>query len=704
MSELGTGFRANTSGDAIAASFGAGPIRELARWHSWTALTLLYAGLSVLAAETYQSETLATPGWPAAGLAVAAVLLLGPKSCPYIALGSWLGALIAFPPAGAAAAAVIGLVGVGAAAQAWLGAYLVRRFVQFPDQLLRTGDVIRYMLLAGPVSCLLNASFATAVQRWFGVVPPERWLHNMVLWWSGDVIGVAVALPVIWGFFGAPARCWRPRIVGVGLPMTLAFLVSVWVDVQAAQSFERAAVAEAEVTLQTLAADVRTSVDQAAHSVAAVAALYSSSESVTDSELGRFVAATEQAESRVDGLWVVDAERRVIAHPMGEDAPLPPVGPLGDVRTPLQIFGALEAPLLVGPVVPPHRDGAAWIVAQLSSAGPSSLAAALGYVACVTDGVELECEGRPTLASVPISLGNRVVHLAVARPGAAGTFPVVPSALWSAGLLLAFATLLLALTGRNLALGAEAALRADAESRLATLSMQLARANAELDAFARTASHDLRAPLRAISSLAAWVLEDAGDKLNERSTEHLRLVVSRAERLDAMIVSLLDYARAGRSEHPRESFTLADVVAEVTSVVDADVVVGPAPPIVGHRTPLRVVLHNLIGNAVKHGSDGVRVEVRAEEVGTWLAISVLDDGPGIAPKFRASVFDPFTTLRSRDQVEGSGMGLAITKRIVLSEGGTISVQESPSGGACFRFTWPLGHPDESGGGAGAALS
>lgn len=690
MSELGDGFRANTSGDAIAASFGAGPIRELARWHSWTTLTLLYAALAVLAAKTYQSDTFATPGWPAAGLAVAAVLLLGPKACPYIALGAWLGAVIAFPVEGTAGVAVVALVGLGAAAQAWFGACIVRRYVAFPDQLLRTGDVIRYMVLVGPVACLLNASLATAVQRGFGVVSPERWLHDMVLWWSGDVIGVAVALPVVWAFFGAPARCWRPRIVGVALPMTLAFLVSVVVDVQAARSFRRAVVAEAEVTLQTQAGDLRAAVDQAGHTLGAVSALYNSSETVTDTELASFIAATAQSGSLVQNLWVVDAEGRLVAHPTGGTAEVPAGAHEGTADALIRMIGPVEMPVLVRPIVPPHAEGAAWVVAEFSSVGVSADGVPAEYVFCVSDVAVQECGGRSPLVSAPIELADRTFVLAIARSDSAAAYPVLLSALWSAVLLLAFATLLLALTGRNLALGAEAALRADAEGRLARLSTELARANAELDAFARTASHDLRAPLRAISSLAAWVLEDAGDQLNERSTEHLKLVVARAERLDAMITSLLDYARAGRSEHALEGFTLDEVVAEITAVLDVEVAVGPAPRLVGHRTPLRVVLHNLIGNAVKHGPEDVRVEVHAQQSGTWLTVSVLDDGPGIAPKFRSSVFEPFTTLRSRDQVEGSGMGLAITKRIVLSEGGTISVEESPAGGACFRFTWPIG--------------
>ena len=239
------------------------------------------------------------------------------------------------------------------------------------------------------------------------------------------------------------------------------------------------------------------------------------------------------------------------------------------------------------------------------------------------------------------------------------------------------------------------ALNAVLEDRIEDRTAELARSNDELDRFAYVASHDLKAPIRAIDSLAAWIEEDAGPVLPEASAEHLRLLRGRTERMEGLLDGLLAYSRAGRGEAAAEPVDVADLVAEAVETVAPpqgfDVVVAPDPPTVTTaRAPLALVVRNLIGNAIKHHDrpDG-RVTVAARVEGDRLAVEVADDGPGIAPEYQARVFEMFQTLRPRDEVEGSGMGLAIVKKTVESRGGRVTVA-SRGRGTTFEVLWPLG--------------
>lgn len=236
--------------------------------------------------------------------------------------------------------------------------------------------------------------------------------------------------------------------------------------------------------------------------------------------------------------------------------------------------------------------------------------------------------------------------------------------------------------------------RREIEARLAAKTAELERANGELDRFAYAASHDLKAPLRAIANLSEWIAEDLGDTAPPETREHLALLHGRVRRMADFLDSLLAYSRAGRSSGDIRTVDLGALVADVadflapppgfTIVADAAL-----PTLETAETPLRQVLQNLIGNAVKHHDRGDgRVEVSAEDLGDRLAVTVADDGPGIDPRLHAKATEMFQTLRPRDQVEGSGMGLALVKKIVESAGGTLTIDSRVGAGARFRFTWP----------------
>jgi PAS domain S-box-containing protein len=245
---------------------------------------------------------------------------------------------------------------------------------------------------------------------------------------------------------------------------------------------------------------------------------------------------------------------------------------------------------------------------------------------------------------------------------------------------------------------AEEALRqlnATLEQRVDERTAELERSNRELDQFAYVASHDLKAPLRGIGQLATWISEDAGAFLPPASQEHLAKLHGRVGRMDMLLNDLLAYSRAGRQRHkPEEVETTAMIqnVVEILTPPRGFVVRIPAdlPLLTVERIPLESVFRSLIDNAIKHHHNPAegKVEISAQLHDNFIEFAVSDNGPGIEPRFHRRIFEMFQTLQPRDQVEGSGIGLALSKKLIESRGGTIEVQSDVGKGATFRFTWP----------------
>ena len=233
-------------------------------------------------------------------------------------------------------------------------------------------------------------------------------------------------------------------------------------------------------------------------------------------------------------------------------------------------------------------------------------------------------------------------------------------------------------------------LRGRAEE-LARLAAALARSNQELDAFAYAASHDLRAPLRGIANLAQWIEEDMEGTLSESTRDMLALMRSRMHRMEALIDGILEYSRAGRVHHRPDRVNVGRLVRDVVDLLSPETALisidGDLPEIVAERLPLQQVFQNLIGNAVKHGGPGVRIDVSARDGGAYWEFRVRDDGPGIAPEFHDRVWGIFQTLEARDKIEGAGIGLSLVKKLVESQGGRAWIESSPGGGATFAFLW-----------------
>jgi PAS domain S-box-containing protein len=224
----------------------------------------------------------------------------------------------------------------------------------------------------------------------------------------------------------------------------------------------------------------------------------------------------------------------------------------------------------------------------------------------------------------------------------------------------------------------------------------LERTNAELAQFAYVASHDLSEPLRMVSSYLQLLRRRYHGQIDEDADEFIDFAVEGANRMRALIEDLLAYSRAGRGAEPRPidlGHVMADVLSSLAAAVAdarAQVSVGPLPTVLGDRLALVQVLQNLVANALKFRSGrSARVWITAErEHDAKWRISVADDGIGIDSQHRERVFKMFQRLHEREAFEGTGIGLAICRKIVERQGGEIWVGEREGGGSVFAFTLP----------------
>ncbi len=236
--------------------------------------------------------------------------------------------------------------------------------------------------------------------------------------------------------------------------------------------------------------------------------------------------------------------------------------------------------------------------------------------------------------------------------------------------------------------------RKQEEQRRILLMHELEKANEELKNFAYVVSHDLKAPLRAISSLAEWLSTDYADKLDEAGKEQMRLLVGRVHRMDALIDGILLYSRVGRVT---ETLVAVDLDRLVHDVIDslappANITVtiaSPLPTVVTEPTRILQVFQNLVSNAIKYmdkPEGRIHIACRTEEE-SW-RFSVADNGPGIRQQHFEKIFQLFQTLAPRDRVESTGVGLALVKKIVEMYGGSVWVESEFGAGSTFFFTLP----------------
>jgi light-regulated signal transduction histidine kinase (bacteriophytochrome) len=253
------------------------------------------------------------------------------------------------------------------------------------------------------------------------------------------------------------------------------------------------------------------------------------------------------------------------------------------------------------------------------------------------------------------------------------------------------------LAGANRRLSSEIAQRTASEKELAQRTQELERSNDELERFAYVASHDLQEPLRAVASHVQILEQDYKGRLDADADESIRHAVEGAAHMRLLINDLLAFSRIGRKNDPLQPTSASQALAAALRHLQvaiaesgAEVTFDELPEVTADPTQLIQLFQNLVGNALKfRGGAKPRVHVGVEAKEEGFVFSVRDNGIGIEPNDAERIFAPFERLHGRHEYPGTGVGLAICKKIAERQGGRIWVESEPGKGSTFRFTMPL---------------
>ncbi|WP_372916993.1 PAS domain S-box protein [Salegentibacter sp.] len=242
----------------------------------------------------------------------------------------------------------------------------------------------------------------------------------------------------------------------------------------------------------------------------------------------------------------------------------------------------------------------------------------------------------------------------------------------------------------------------DYESSLKSLNEDLKKhakeleiSNAELEQFAYVASHDLQEPLRMVTSFLTQLEKKYSNKLDDKAHTYIHFAVDGAKRMRSIILDLLEFSRVGRSEDKQENIDVNEIIEELKTlyrkeIKDSGAVIktGNLPEIVAPKAPIRQVFQNLISNAIKYRKATLppEIEINVEESSKYFVFSIKDNGIGIDPEYFDRIFIIFQRLHQREKYSGTGMGLAVTKKIIENLGGKIWLESREGSGSIFYFS------------------
>jgi light-regulated signal transduction histidine kinase (bacteriophytochrome) len=247
----------------------------------------------------------------------------------------------------------------------------------------------------------------------------------------------------------------------------------------------------------------------------------------------------------------------------------------------------------------------------------------------------------------------------------------------------------------ELALKQSESLLSKANSELSTRARELAISNKELEQFAYVASHDLQEPLRMVTSFLTQLEKKYNDTLDEKGRRYIHFAVDGAKRMRQIILDLLEFSKAGRSEEKEEDVDIRELLDELLLLYAAEIeekkaviTIGKMPVLHKAKAPLRQVFQNLLGNSLKYHHENLipQIDISTTEKVTHWEFVIRDNGLGIDPKYHEKIFVIFQRLHNRERFSGTGMGLAITKKIIENLGGGIWVESEEGKGSTFHFT------------------
>jgi signal transduction histidine kinase len=226
------------------------------------------------------------------------------------------------------------------------------------------------------------------------------------------------------------------------------------------------------------------------------------------------------------------------------------------------------------------------------------------------------------------------------------------------------------------------------------LNIELQSANRDLKDFAYIVSHDLKAPLRGISSLAGWLATDFGNNLGDEGNKMIEMLIGRIQRMNSLIDGILQYSRVGRVQEDKVLVEVQELIDNIIQMIKppANIIISTdnkLPIILMEETRVTQVFQNLIENAIKYmDKENGFITIGNTDLGNKWQFYISDNGPGIDEKYREKVFKIFQTLNPRDKVEGTGIGLTIVKKIIELYEGKIWIESNVGQGTTVKFTLP----------------
>jgi len=239
--------------------------------------------------------------------------------------------------------------------------------------------------------------------------------------------------------------------------------------------------------------------------------------------------------------------------------------------------------------------------------------------------------------------------------------------------------------------------RKEIEIKLNEALESVQKSNSELEQFAYVASHDLQEPLRMVTSFLTQLEKKYSDSLDDKAKEYIYFAVDGAKRMRQIILDLLEFSRVGRTDETLNEISIESIVKEIIILhgkqieeLNANIKYDVLPSLICHKTPIRQLFQNIIGNSLKYHKIGVPpvIEITSTDKGNYWEFSISDNGIGIETDYHEKIFVIFQRLHNKDEYSGTGIGLAICRKIVESMGGNIGVTSSVNKGSTFHFTIP----------------
>lgn len=773
------------------------------------------AGILVVAAAYYVSGQLglllavppgyATPVWPASGIALAAVLVGGPR----LACGAALGSFLVNAPTGPGLV-IPGVIATAVAAQALAGGWLIHRFVGYTNLLEQDLKVIPTLLLGGPLACLIASTIGVGTLWLAGRVADSALLFNWWTWWVGDVIGVLVFAPLVLIWWSGPNERWFLRQLTLTVPLLVVF--SLMVVLFAFISGREQARIESDFLVQgaRFETELNQTIEAALNVLESMEGLFASAEDIRPYQFEIFGNRLLKHLPGVAGLswnsWVPHAQRKAFESSArrnglpgfritewGADRRMVPADTAEEYvpitfyvsRQPDEIaigYNVLSEPVrraalerardtgraaASGPVpLVQHPDDEGFLVfAPVYRHGiqPTTLDARRrhleGFVVAafrIHDLVETTLrrlqgfEGKVRLYdttgstpqllysnadTAPVGFKSELALDVAGRQWRADVqWPeqaLLARRSWSAWLVLAgglmltalLGILLLTTIGRTGRVESLVTLRtrelAQANAKLGEHSAALANSNRELEQFAYVTSHDLKAPLRTISSFVQLLEQRFTGVLGTEGREFLSFIADGARHMQGLIDDLLKLSQVDRRQLALAPMRLQAAVDRACSNLAADLAANgaqvkadPLPEVRGDVGMLSQLFQNLIANSIKFMPAGRKPQLRIEAhpegthwdtqesalsrwqriesrpEGTRWHVIVSDNGIGMDERHLEQIFSVFKRLHTADQYPGNGIGLAICKKVVAFHGGEIWARSELGHGTAIHFTLP----------------